>query len=207
MNDPSYTEVEAKFYIADLKGLEKRLQTAGAELVAARVHEYNLRYDRPDGELRDAHKVLRLRKDTESRITIKGPSDLKDGVFRREEIEFTVDDYEAAKKMLAALGYEVVMTNEKYRTTYSLWGLLWMLDEKPLGSFLEIEGQDGQEIRAAAEKIGLNWEARVQQGYTKLFARSKKGLGLDFRDLTFENFEGVTVSAADLGAYPADEDK
>jgi adenylate cyclase class IV len=173
-------------------------------LVRARVHEYNIRYDRPDGELQDAHQVLRLRKDDEAHITIKGPTELKDGLFRREEIEFTLDDYEAAKKLFEALGYQAVMTNEKFRTTYSLWGLLWMLDEKPLGSFLEIEGQ---EIQAAAQRLGLNWEAHLQHGYTKLFARSKKGLGLDFRDLTFANFEGVTVSADDLGTFPADVER
>lgn len=204
MRNPAYTEVEVKFYISDLAGLEARLLAAGAELVQAREHEYNLRFDRPDRQLRDAHKVLRLRKDTEARITYKGPSVVEEGVFSREEIEFVVADFEAAKRMLGALGYEHMLVYEKYRTTYSLDGLLCMLDELPFGEFVEIEGREAKEIRAAAERLGLKWEARLEQGYLELFARVKPALQLDFRDLTFENFEGVEVDAEVLGAYQAD---
>lgn len=204
MSNPSYTEVEAKFYIADLVGVETRLEAEGAELVQARAHQHNLRFDRLDGELHAAHKVLRLRQDDQASITYKGPNVLEDGVFRRDEIEFEIADFEAAKKLLEALWYQTIMVNEKYRTTYSLWGLLWMLDELPLGKFLEIEGRHPQDIQAAAIRLGLDWEARLQHGYYQLFARAKEALGLDLRDLTFANFEGVEVSAQVLGVASAD---
>jgi len=205
VSNPNYTEIEAKFYIADLAALETRLVAAGAQLVGARVHEYNLRFDTPDGQLRAAHQVLRLRQDDKAHITFKGPNVMDADVFRREEIEFRARDYKAAKKLLEALGYQLVVVYEKFRTTYSLAGLHWMLDELPFGDFAEIEGMEANQIRAAAEALGLDWDRRVTHGYLYLFGRVKDVLGLEFRDLTFENFEEVAVRAEDLGVSAADE--
>lgn len=199
MNKNNYREVEAKFYVEDLAGLEKRLKAAGAKLVQAKTHEYNIRYDSPDGELSKKSQVLRLRQDNEAKITFKGNNVDDEGAVSREEIEFSVGDFEAAKKLLEALGYEVFAIYEKYRTTYALDGLLWMLDETPIGKLAEIEGQSGRQIRAAAEKLGIDWETRLMLGYLDIFERIKEKLELDFRDLTFENFEGIEVGDGLLG--------
>lgn len=204
MNKIKYEEIEVKLYIEDLAGLENKLKETGAKLIQERTHEFNLRYDKPDGELRARSHVLRLRQDQDARITFKGPSEEDSGAVRREEIEIVVADFEAANKLLQALGYETVVIYEKYRTTYKLGSELWMLDELPMSNVVEIEGQNGEQIQAAAERLGLDWERRVTVGYLDLFARVKKTLGLDFRDLTFENFEGLAVRAQDLGVLPAD---
>lgn len=205
MSNPSYTEIEAKFYIADLGKLETRLQAQGAELVGARVLEYNLRYDTADYDLKQARQVLRLRRDDQVRITFKGPIDDRNQLSSRQEIEIALDDYDAGKQLLAAMGYEVNVIYEKYRTTYALDGLHWMLDQMPFGDFVEIEGRAADQIKAGAQKLGLAWDRRVKHGYLYLFGRVKANLDLPFRDLTFENFEGVAVSVADLGLYPADQ--
>ena len=101
----------------------------------------NLRFDDTEGGLRNAHRVLRLRQDDKARLTYKGPGSVEGGARLREELEFTVSDFETARKLLEALGYQVMLVYEKYRTTYALGGCEVTLDEMPYGSFAEIDGQ------------------------------------------------------------------
>ena len=112
--------------------------------------------------------MLRLRQDTEARLTYKGPSASKDGVRVREEIEFSVSDYRSARQLLESLGYQVAMIYEKYRRSYDLLGTHISLDELPYGNFVEIEGPDVETIRAVNSILGLNWERGVPASYTTL---------------------------------------
>ena len=72
-------EIEVKFYVCDLAGLQQRLLEQGAVLELERVHEINLRFDTGDRALFQAGQVLRLRQDTEARITFKGPGQVQAG--------------------------------------------------------------------------------------------------------------------------------
>lgn len=197
-------ELEIKLYLADMVGFKHRVESLGANLVEERLHEINLRFDTPDGRLSRAAQVLRLRQDTAARVTFKGPGETLDGVYARREIEFTASDYQSAQALLEALGYQVSMMYEKYRTTFNLSGLQVTLDEMPYGNFTEIEGSNGAQIRAAAEQLGVNWEARINDSYTILFDQLKKKKGLTFQDLSFENFRDLQISPSDLGVTPAD---
>ena len=201
MNDQ---EIEVKFYVQDLGKVEARLRELGARLLRPRAHELNLRYDRPDGSLRREQRVLRLRQSDDSRLTYKGPSSIVGGAMSRQEIEFTVGDFEAAKAFLEALDYQLVVVYEKYRTTYALetsevskdFGSLQaliMLDELPYGNFVEIEGPEAISIHAAADRLGLEWEVVIGKSYLKLFEQLRDKLGFTFRDLTFENFAGLNA--------------
>ncbi len=133
-------ETEAKFYLLHLDSAAARLDALQARLVQPRVLETNLRFDLPDGSLTSTGRVLRLRRDTQARLTYKGAGQNKSGVLDRQEIEFIVEDDQKARQFLEALGYRKSMYYEKYRTTYELEEALIMLDELPYGSFLEIEG-------------------------------------------------------------------
>ncbi|MDP3186209.1 MAG: class IV adenylate cyclase [Anaerolineales bacterium] len=165
MNDQ---EIEVKFFVKDLGAMETRLQEMCARLLRPRAHELNLRYDRPDGSLRREHRVLRLRRSDDARLTYKGPGSIVEGAMSRQEIEFIVSDFGAAQNFLEALDYQVVVMYEKYRTTYmietsevskDLGGLsaLIMPDELPYGNFVEIEG----ESPAALAWIGKHTSPRV----------------------------------------------
>jgi adenylate cyclase class 2 len=191
-------ELEVKFYLADFQAVQARLSAMGASLEQPRIHEVNLRFDTPAGDLRRELQVLRLRQDTEARVTYKGPGTVEEGVSFRQELEFTVGDFDTAWAVFVALGYQVFLMYEKYRTTYALENVLVVLDEMPYGNFIEIEGPDGGSIQAAAERLGLDWEKRILEGYVVLFERVRDRLGLKFQDLSFENFKGVQVSAKDL---------
>ncbi len=192
-------ELEVKFYISDLPALELRLKAVGAELKQPRVHEVNLRFDTAGGDLAKSTRVLRLRRDAEARLTYKGPGSEQGGARLRQELEFTIGDFDTARALFEALGYQVYLMYEKYRTTYALDNLEITLDEMPYGVFSEIEGPDGASIQAAASRLGLDWNRRILESYTVLFDRVKQALGLDFRDLSFENFKGVQVSPQALG--------
>jgi adenylate cyclase class 2 len=196
-------EIEVKFYLRDQPALRQRLLDLGAVLVQQRVHEVNLRFDTPDHALLQAKQVLRLRQDTDARVTFKGPGMVQAGASQRQELEFTVSDFDTARQVFEALGYRVYMMYEKYRATYRLGDCLVTLDEMPFGNFAEIEGPDGETIQQTAGHLGLDWQARSLDSYTYLFDKVKLALALDFADLSFANFEGVKVTTEDLGIMPA----
>ena len=129
------------------------------QVIAPRVHEVNLRFDTPDQSLSCTGKVLRLRQDTRARVTYKGEGNVEGGARLRQELEFTVSDFDTAKALFEALGYQVYTMYEKYRTTYKLGNVEVVVDELPTGDFLEIEGPDSESIRGVADQLELDWES------------------------------------------------
>lgn len=198
-------EIEAKFYVRDLKKTETRLQSLGAHLIQSRILETNIRFDLPDARLRSEGRVLRLRQDTQARLTHKSAGKSEQGVVNRTEIEFVVEDFQKAKLLLEALGYEKLLEYEKYRTIYELVNCHIMLDELPYGNFVEIEGENIQAIHIIAEKLRLNRNAAIIISYSTLFEKVHQILKLTFKDLTFANFERIKVSPEHLQVQPADE--
>jgi adenylate cyclase, class 2 len=197
-------EIEAKFLVQHLAGLEKRLQSMGAQLDAPRVHEINLRFDKPSGELSQARQVLRLRQDANSVMTFKGPAQADQPVSVRQEIEFVVSDFGAARRLLEALGYQVVVMYEKFRTSYRLENLVIVLDEMPYGHFAEIEGPNAVRIEQVARALKLNWEERCGDSYLAIFDRLRAKLKLPATDLSFEALAGKRITPAKLGLAYAD---
>ena len=129
-------EIEAKFYVRDLKMIEARLQKLEARLIQPRLLETNIRFDLPDGRLSSEGRVLRLRQDSKVRLTYKDSGHSEAGVINRTEIEFTVEDFEKAKLLLEALGYRKLLAYEKYRTTYVVdSGSILPQGQKPASEF------------------------------------------------------------------------
>lgn len=201
-------ETEAKFYVRGLETIRSRLEELGAKLAQERVLEANLRFDLPGAPLRAEGRVLRLRQDTGTKLTYKGPSTDQQGVLSRQEIELDVEDFEKAKRFLEALGYQKLVYYEKYRTTYALetpGGLVHvMLDELPYGNFVEIEGSHPDAIRACSEQLHLKWETAIPTSYTALFERLRKNLNLQIHDLSFAGLKERQVAADDLNVQAAD---
>ena len=196
-------ELEVKFYLNNPRQMINRMLLAGALLAHVRTFERNLRFDTPERTLTGQERVLRLRQDSKVRITYKGPAESGEAVSVRQEIECTVDDFETARHLFEALGYEVSIEYEKYRTTFRYRELEIVLDEMPYGSFMEIEGPDAESIEQAAEALNLNWDARCTESYLALFDRLRQ-IGLEANHLTFELLKGQNYSAEDLGLIPGD---
>ena len=147
-------ELEVKFLLSNLGRLENRLKGIGASCVQHRTYESNLRFDTPDRELTQTFQILRLRQDSAARVTYKGPGEEEGGACLRQELEITVNDFAIAQSLFEALGYQVVFMYEKYRTAYAMDEVVVTLDEMPYGSFVEIEGPDGNSICESATRLG-----------------------------------------------------
>jgi adenylate cyclase class 2 len=199
-------EKEAKFYMRGLKKVEHDLLVLGAVCTQSTTFETNLRFDTPDRSLSAAMHVLRLRQDTRARLTYKGPSDASSTVSARPEYEVEISDLDTGRRILESLGYQVVTIYEKYRASYQLADVEISLDQMPFGDFIEIEGPNEAAIQLITGKLGLTWENRSVLSYMRLFDTVKKNLGMDFRDLTFENFNTITIKPEHLQLQFADHD-
>ena len=197
-------ELEVKFYVIDLPAIRNMAKEINAVLAQERTFESNLRFDTPDGTLTRNFQVLRLRQDTAARLTFKGPAGSLGGARLRPEIEFVVGDFETARVFLEALGYQVKMTYEKYRTVYDLEGVHITLDELPYGNFVELEGPDPESIHHVNEQLHLDWDAQIILSYTALFERLRDERNYPFQDLTFENFKEIDITPDILHVTPAD---
>lgn len=198
MGDDSL-EIEVKFLVQDLAVVRDRLLKLGARQHKPRIHERNLRFDNPWDGLREQGKLLRLRQDDKARLTYKGePSVSVDSEARvREELEVEVGDFPTMQALLQRIGFEAKQEYEKYRETFIFGRVEVVLDEMPFGDFVELEGPDAA-IRTTAESLGLDWSTRILADYLTIMARLQEQFGLDFDDVTFENFAKVNVSALDL---------
>lgn len=206
-HDQAEKETEVKFNISNPEYLLETLDIIGAVLMQPSVLEINLRFDTKNLDLSSQARVLRLRQDSAIHLTYKGPGQIEDGALARQEIEFTLNDFTAAKHFLEALGFQVILTYEKYRQTYAIDDLLITIDEMPYGFFSEIEGPDGGKIEETAALLGLNWQRRINTSYADIFRLLKAKMNLSFKDLTFENFKPYEIDLKDINIYPADQDK
>lgn len=188
-------EVEVKFFLPQLQAFRERLLAAGAEQVKPRLFERNVRFDSPGERLRFQFQLLRLRQDDNARLTFKGPPHEAGETEAkvREELEVEVSDFETTAAILERLGFEAQQVYEKYRETFHLGEVEIVLDEMPFGNFVELEG-DEEAIRAAAGRLGLDWEQRILDNYLALMARLKAEHHLDFDDVTFDNFADRDLS-------------
>ena len=86
-----------------------------------------------------------------------------------------MSDGEAFETILARLGYAPVFRYEKYRTEYERPGAsgLVMVDETPIGDFIEIEGEPDW-IDATARELGFDDAAYLTLSYGALYAAHRK---------------------------------
>jgi adenylate cyclase class 2 len=142
---------------------------AGATLVHPRELEDNLLLDDDSRALSAAGGVLRLRRTPRGGVlTFKGVRRVVDGLKTREEIETGVRDPDALQLVLERLGFRQVFRYQKYRETWSFAGQEVVVDETPIGDFLEIEGE-AEGIHRAAAALGFKRSDYVAESYVTLF--------------------------------------
>jgi adenylate cyclase class 2 len=167
MSEPRETEVKLK--VASAEAARERLIRAGAERSRERHFEDNSLFDDEAGSLRASGTVLRLRRTPHGGVlTFKGPREIENGVKSREERETSVDDPDEALAILRKLGYRPLFRYQKYRETWTHRGQEIEVDETPIGTFLEIEG-DAEGIRAVAADLGFSASDFVTDSYVGLF--------------------------------------
>lgn len=183
-------EIEVKFWVEEGASLRQAIDALGAE-DRGEVFETNIRYEDAHGGLLRNRSLLRLRRDADTTLTYKSDAPDRDGEYKvRRELEVAVSDFDTMHAILTSLGFHREQIYEKRRRTFHLGDTILCLDTMPFGLFLEIEGEK-PEIRRIADGLNLDWGGRILTNYLRIFDLIRKDRGLDFTDITFENFRSV----------------
>lgn len=169
---PGPIESEIKLRAAGPEPAREALLRLGASLARPRHFEENLLLDDAGSSLLGSGRLLRLRRTSEGAIlTFKGPRSIVEGIKSREEIEAAVGDPDALLAILERLGLRPVFRYQKYRETYAWKDVEIVVDETPIGTFLEIEGPL-ETIHQAAAALGHGPKDYVTDSYAGLFFAS-----------------------------------
>jgi adenylate cyclase class 2 len=172
VNSEKRLEVEVKVRVASLPALRKKLLAMGAKKESPRALERNLVFDSPAGDLRGKGILLRLRRVAKrSILTMKTPAAGNPAYKVRRETEVGVSDFSGMEAILLGIGFRPVFIYEKFREVLALDGIRIMLDETPIGDFLEIEGRPGG-IDAVAGRLGFCRGEYLTESYYRLFLLS-----------------------------------
>jgi adenylate cyclase class 2 len=169
-------ETEIKLKVASAEQAREKLLGVGAEPRRGRHFEDNVLFDFEGAVLRARGNVFRLRETPgEAVLTFKGPYRIEGGLKSREEIEARSDDAAALRLILDRIGLRPMFRYQKYREVFSWMGQEIVIDETPIGTYLEVEG-DADGIAAAARALGFGPQDYVTDSYAALF-RAAGGTG------------------------------
>jgi len=181
-------EVEIKLSFDSAATARRLLESSGARVVMARTFEDNVLYDRESSPLKNAEKMLRLRRvGPQSVLTYKAPVAGERSPQRhkvRIEHETQVGDARAVELMLDGLDFKPAYRYQKYRTKYELDGLEACLDETPIGCFVELEGAPDV-IDRVAERLGFSRDQYICTSYRELHEESAGRTG-EIGDMVFD---------------------
>lgn len=173
-------ERELKYPDANLEAVRSRLVEAGAESTGP-YFESNLVFDYENRALRDSGILLRLRvKKGQAVLTVKKPPevDVPSTLKIFEEIESCVDDFDAVKRALEAVGFVVAFAYEKVREKWRHLQCTVCLDRLPFGDFVEIEGTE-ETVTACAKSLGLDRKPTTKATYHALNVDYRRENGLE----------------------------
>jgi len=163
-------ETEIKLAVESAQATRRLLRAAGFTVSRRRVFESNIIFDTPRLTLRKADTLLRVRRAGGlSTITYKG----RPAVARhksREELELEISDAGTMSAIIQRLGLGPVFRYEKYRTEYrqSRGAGMAMLDETPVGVYLELEGSP-RWIDRTARQLGFGEQDYIVRSYARLY--------------------------------------
>jgi adenylate cyclase class 2 len=186
----SRREVEIKIGLESLgvnnvAALRRRLRSLGFRITHARRREVNWIYDDGQQSLRRTGRLLRLRRSGRDwLLTAKGPSDAQSRHKSREEAETAVLNGECCARMLHLLGYSEQFVYERFRTDLKRGPGEIVIDETPIGTFIELEGPP-QWIDRTARALGVAESDYITKSYVELFYTYAQAHGLKARNMTF----------------------
>lgn len=166
-------ETEVKLPILDVGRIRRRLRQLGLRVRVPRSLEENLLFDSPHGALRRRRSMLRLRSTNgQHYLTFKGPAAASKRYKIRAEVETEVVRADAVGAILGELGFRPIFRYEKYRTVFAAAGRRTpgevMLDETPIGDFVELEGSR-RWIREMARQLGADPGQFITKDYARLY--------------------------------------
>jgi adenylate cyclase class 2 len=166
--------VEREVKLAHRSAAEARaaLRAAGATMRRPRRLQQDELLDNAERRLQQRRSVLRVRRENgETLLTLKGPVDVSERRFKqREELETVVADGAALRRILDELGFVAWFRYEKYREEYSWKDVVAAVDETPIGTFVELEGDEAGIVQLAAA-LGFRPEEFIIDSYRALYLR------------------------------------
>ncbi|HWF38825.1 MAG TPA: class IV adenylate cyclase [Candidatus Acidoferrales bacterium] len=196
---PTNREIEVKLPVEDIPVLVRKLKALKAAN-CGRVFERNTLYDTPRSHLRRSGRLLRVRTETpapsiwsrpgqlQSMITSKAPPKSTEPKYKykeRLERETAISQSERWPRALASLGFRPSFVYEKFRTSFRLPGVHLDLDETPVGTFLELEG-NGETIDRVAKALGYSARGYFCGTYWDVYAADCRRRGLPIKNMVFD---------------------
>ncbi len=176
-------EVEMKFAIQDVQRIKKKILALGGDRVS-KVTNKDHYFSAVHRDFMKTKECLRIREVPETGkviITYKPSSSkemLNSNMMWKEELETECSDANIIRKILLAIDCKKLVTVEKIREEFKLFGCTLVLDEvKHVGSFIEIE-IISNDVEAAKDQI--------QEVANKLGLEDKHNVNRNYRDLTIE---------------------
>mgnify|MGYP001177104111 CR=1 FL=1 len=177
LNYPSHDE--ARLAVKRLNGT----------LLRARRLQDDYILDLPNGDLKHRGCTFRLRLEKpdgtnnstfdSATLTFKGPP-IPDVMKVREELETTIDNGELFLRILLKAGWKVSFRYQKYRKEFQKDDVVIAIDETPVGTFVELEG-DEHTITKLAHELGRKTDDYVIASYRQLYiehcAKANKPIG------------------------------
>ncbi|MBV9769231.1 MAG: class IV adenylate cyclase [Bryobacterales bacterium] len=164
-------EIEIKLRLPEnLTKIRRALRDLGFRVSKRRLHESNVLLDTSNHALRSHGKLIRLRSvGTQALLTYKGPSE-QSRYKKRHEIEIELPDASKIEQIFTELGYRPIFQYEKFRTEFTKapsTGKV-MLDQTPIGNFLEVEGSP-RWIDNTARLLGFSRNDYITRSYGNLY--------------------------------------
>ena len=179
-------EVEIKLAIGDASSEARKLEVLGARLAHPRALEVNVLLDLAGQPLGTRGAMLRVRTYGERAVlTYKEPAPGPSGYKIRQELETPIPDGGGLVRILEASGFTRIWRYMKYRTVFEMDGVHVLLDETPIGNYVEIEGSRPA-IDAAAARLGRTPADYITLSYRALYERRCAQRGTVAGDMIFE---------------------
>ena len=182
-------EIEIKLRLPDdVSKMRRFLRAHGFRVAKPRLHETNILFDNPKQPLGKQGKLIRVRRaGSDALLTYKGPSK-STRYKKRQELEVHLSDPAVFEEILKQIGYRPVFRYEKFRTEYiqsSKAGKV-LLDETPVGNFLELEGNPGW-IDRTARLLGFSSADYITGSYGYLYMLYCRERGIRPKDMVFQS--------------------
>lgn len=175
-------EREVKLLFPTAAAARAAIVALGAAPAHARRLQDDSLYDTPDETLRRKGCVIRIRTERWSdgadttTLTVKGP--VQPGEMKvREEHETRVEKGDAVKQAFDAVGLRPWFRYQKYREEFVADGMVIAIDETPVGTYVELEGDEAA-IHAMTTALGRSPADFIVDSYYRLFMKRRSDLGL-----------------------------
>ena len=182
-------EIEIKLRLPSKLGkIRRRLRALGFRMTKRRALESNILFDNSKRTLRKHGKLIRVRNiNGQIVLTYKGPAE-PSKYKKRPELEIDLPKGASMEAILTQIGYRPVFRYEKFRTEYTKRagnsGKV-LLDETPIGNFLEIEGSP-RWIDGSARLLGFSSDDYITRSYGYLYLAYCREKRIPPKDMLFK---------------------